>query len=220
MKIIFILLCLTLSVTANAKDLGRIGPTFPIGEVDMLTWIENRLKGFEASGRLDDMKNEFSEKVRQSVETPKPVDISTTLSPHVFYVDPSLTVPQDLVDPTTGKVFAKAGTTINPFDPKTWPMGSQYPKSEYKKALVFFNAQDPQQLAWAKSFASTKPIKWVLTGGSPNQVAQALDSRIYFDQQGLLITKLHIKHVPSVVEQSGIHWKVTEFDVSQIEPEK
>ncbi|KOO12726.1 conjugal transfer protein TraW, partial [Vibrio xuii] len=62
------------------------------------------------------------------------------------------------------------------------------------------------------------PIKWVLTGGSPNAVAERLNSRIYFDQQGDLSKKMHIKAVPSLVEQSGINWKVTEFDVSNEEP--
>ncbi|MEZ8862553.1 type-F conjugative transfer system protein TraW [Vibrio sp. 10N.247.311.51] len=219
MKITLILVGLSLCFMAQAKELGRIGPTFPIGEIDMLIWIENRLKGFEASGQLDDMKHEFSERVKQSVETPTPVNLPTTLAPKVFHVDPSLTLPQDLVDPTTGKIFAKAGTTINPFDPKTWPNGAQYPQFEYRTALAFFDAQDAQQLAWAKNLTASKPIKWVLTGGSPNQVAKALDSRIYFDQQGSLTTRLHLKHVPSLVEQSGIHWKVTEFDVSHIQPE-
>lgn len=202
-----------------AKDLGRIGPTFPIGEIDMLLWIENRLKGFEASGKLDDLKQEFTEQVKRSVETPTPIDLTTTLTPNTFFVDPSLTIPQDLTDPKTGKVFAKAGTTINPFDVSTWPQGDRLPKFEYSHTLVFFNASDKQQLTWAKTITSSKPIKWILTGGSPNKVAETLNARIYFDQKGLLTSQLHIKHVPSVVEQSGIHWKVTEFDVSQIQPE-
>lgn len=219
MKTVFIFFLIVVSLHTQAKDLGRIGPTFPIGELDMLVWIENRLKGFEASGKLDDMKQEFTEQVKRSIETPAAINLPTTLKPSVFYVDPSLTIPQDLVDPKTGQVFAKAGTRVNPFDIKTWPNGSKLPHFEYSKSLVFLDANDIKQLAWAQKINTTKPIKWILTGGSPNKVAKLLNTRIYFDQQGLLTEQLHIKHVPSLVEQSGIHWKITEFDVSQIEAE-
>lgn len=59
MKKLALLLSLLAPLYANAKDFGRIGATFPIGEIDMLVWIEQRLKGFEASGKLDEMKEEF-----------------------------------------------------------------------------------------------------------------------------------------------------------------
>ncbi|HAV1370496.1 TPA: type-F conjugative transfer system protein TraW [Vibrio parahaemolyticus] len=199
---------------ADAKDLGRIGATFPIGEIDMLVWIEQRLKGFEQSGQLADMQQEFIEKVAENVETPPPLSLTTTTAPDTFLVDPSLTLAKDLTD-ANGQVFAKAGTRINPFDTTTWPEHSRPPNQfEYSHVLVFFDARDEQQLAFAQTFQSKKPIKWILTGGSPNQASEHLNSRIYFDQQGDLSQKMHIKAVPSLVEQSGIHWKVTEFDVS------
>jgi type-F conjugative transfer system protein TraW len=204
--------------TLGAKDLGRIGATFPIGEIDMLTWIERRLKGFEQSGKLAKMQQEFVDRVTESVETPPPLSLTTTTTPSTFLVDPSLTLARDLSD-AKGQIFAKAGTRINPFDTNTWPEQSRPPNQfEYSHVLVFFDARDEQQIAFAQTFESTKPIKWVLTGGSPNAVAERLNSRIYFDQQGDLSKKMHIKAVPSLVEQSGINWKVTEFDVSNEEP--
>jgi type-F conjugative transfer system protein TraW len=197
-----------------AKDLGRIGATFPIGEIDMLTWIEQRLTGFEQSGKLAKMQQEFVDRVTESVETPPPLSLATTTTPTVFLVDPSLTLAKDLAD-AKGQIFAQAGTRINPFDTSTWPEYARPPvQFEYSHVLVFFDARDEKQLAFAQSFESTKPIKWILTGGSPNQAAKVLNHRIYFDQQGDLSKKMHIKAVPSLVEQSGIHWKVTEFDVS------
>lgn len=217
MKKLALLLSLAAPLYANAQDFGRIGATFPIGEVDMLVWIEQRLKGFEASGKLDEMKEAFIARVKKNAETPAPLELPTTLNPAEFHVDPSLTLAKDLVDPNTGNVFAKAGTVINPFDTRTWPDGQKLPQFEYSHALAFFDARDAQQLTWAQNLTATKPIKWVLTGGSPNQVAEQLNHRIYFDQQGLLTEQLHIKHVPSLVEQSGLYWKVTEFDVSALQ---
>ncbi|WP_257970401.1 type-F conjugative transfer system protein TraW [Vibrio parahaemolyticus] len=203
---------------AGAKDLGRIGATFPIGEIDMLVWIKQRLKGFEQSGKLASMQQEFAQRVAESVETPPPLTLTTTTTPSSFFVDPSLTLARDLSD-AKGQIFAKAGIRINPFDTNTWPEQSRPPNQfEYSHVLIFFDARDEQQIAFAQTFESTKPIKLVLTGGSPNAVAERLNSRIYFDQQGDLSKKMHIKAVPSLVEQSGINWKVTEFDVSNEEP--
>ncbi|EKG9563872.1 type-F conjugative transfer system protein TraW [Vibrio parahaemolyticus] len=203
---------------AGAKDLGRIGATFPIGEIDMLVWIKQRLKGFEQSGKLASMQQEFAQRVAESVETPPPLTLTTTTTPSSFFVDPSLTLARDL-SYAKGQIFAKAGIRINPFDTNTWPEQSRPPNQfEYSHVLIFFDARDEQQIAFAQTFESTKPIKWVLTGGSPNAVAERLNSRIYFDQQGDLSKKMHIKAVPSLVEQSGINWKVTEFDVSNEEP--
>lgn len=205
--------CLVLSNGAMAKDLGKVGPTFPIGELDMLTWIEQRLKHFEANGKLAQMQQDFQESVRKNVETPPPLTLTTTDNPQTFFVDPSLTLAKNLTD-AEGKVFASAGTRINPFDTSTWPESQKLPKFEYSHVLAFFDARDEQQLKWAQNLTANKPIKWVLTGGSPNHAAEILNTRIYFDQQGQLTQKLHINAVPSLVEQSGIHWKVTEFDVS------
>ncbi|WP_309303610.1 hypothetical protein [Vibrio parahaemolyticus] len=69
---------------AGAKDLGRIGATFPIGEIDMLVWIKQRLKGFEQSGKLASMQQEFAQRVAESVETPPPLTLTTTTTPSSF----------------------------------------------------------------------------------------------------------------------------------------
>ncbi|TFH89365.1 type-F conjugative transfer system protein TraW [Vibrio ouci] len=197
-----------------AQDLGRIGATFPIGEIDMLIWIEQRLKRFERSGKLAELQQDFVKRVAESVETPPPLMLTTTTTPRTFFVDPSLTLAADLTD-GKGALFAKAGTRINPFDTSTWPERTRPPnRFEYSHVLVFLDARDEKQLAFAQTLNATKPIKWILTGGSPNQAADILNRRFYFDQRGYLSKRLHIKAVPSLVEQSGTHWKVTEFDVS------
>lgn len=200
-----------------AKDLGRVGPVFPIGEIDMLSWIEARLRNFEQNGKLEQMQNAFAEQVKQSVETPPPLALSTTTEPKTYLVDPSIVVPKDLMD-AQGRVFAKAGTRVNPFDTATWPSEARLPKFEYRKVLVFFDARDARQLAFVHALTHEKPLLYVLTGGSPNQVAKQLGQRIYFDQQGTLSDKLRIQAVPSLVEQSGKAWRVQEFDVQHLLP--
>ncbi|MFA0108273.1 type-F conjugative transfer system protein TraW, partial [Vibrio splendidus] len=59
-----------------------------------------------------------------------------------------------------------------------------------------------------------KPIKWTLTNGSPEDIANQFDARIYFDQQGNYSRQFQLTHTPAIVEQDGMRWKVTEIDVT------
>ncbi|CAK3882410.1 conjugal transfer pilus assembly protein TraW [Vibrio crassostreae] len=218
----FILAAGMATFNAHGKALGQVAPVFPIGEIDMLEWIHQRLKGFEASGQLADMQNEFTERVQQSIENPPPVEgLTTTTSPRTFYVDPSITIPKDIIAPTTGAVIAKAGTRVNPFDSRTWPKvdgQDVLPQFELSKVLVFFDARDAQQRRFASEYQNAKPIKWVLTGGSPNKMATLLDARMYFAQQGHLTQSLNITHVPAIAYQDGTRWRIDEVNVSGLQP--
>lgn len=213
---------LLLALNVQAKDFGVIGTTFPIGEIDMLKWIEQRLKTFEANGKMEDMQQAFEQRVKESIKTPPPVEgLLTTSHPVTFFVNPSLTIPKDIMDPNTGAVIAPKGTVINPFDSTTWPKASEHdvlPRFELSKVLVFLDARDARQRRFAVDFRSDKPIKWILTGGSPDDMADLLRDRIYFDQQGHLTQKLHLNHVPSIASQDGTRWKIQEVDVSNTPP--
>ena len=56
------------STMASAKKLWGMGST--IGEIDMLLWIEQRLKNFERTGKLADMQEEFQARVKHKVSNP------------------------------------------------------------------------------------------------------------------------------------------------------
>jgi len=193
--------------------MGVAGAIFTIGEVDMLQWIESRLTRFEENGELEIMKKDMTAAVKKKVERPTPVQgLGTTTSPSLFYVDPTLRLGKDIHDGQGKLLFAK-GTEVNPFDSSTWPNGI-YPPFEFSKTLVFIDADDERQLAWAKQYKPEKPIKWILTNGSPNDVATTLATRIYFDQNGHLTGSLKLKNTPSVVNQVGTQWQIQEVDVS------
>ncbi len=215
-------LSLLFCAPTHAKHLGHVAPVFPIGEIDMLEWIHQRLKQFEASGKLADMQEAFTQRVKESIENPPPVEgLTTTTNPRTFYVDPSVVIPKDIVVSATGQVIAKAGTKVNPFDSRTWPKANGkdiLPKFELSKVLVFFDARDAQQRRFASEYRNDKPIKWVLTAGSPNQMATLLNSKIYFAQQGFLTRELNITHVPAIAYQEGTRWRIDEVNVSGLQP--
>ena len=203
---------------AQAKDLGVVGQVFPISEIDMLQWIQQRLRTFEQTGELDSMKQQFKDNVTASVRRPRPVGLITTTSPEVFTVDPSLTLASDITG-ANGELIYPKGTRINPFDTTTWPAMPRASQAQFQfsKTLVFFDGDDVQQRLWALNYQSQHTddtIKWILTGGEPETTHHQLNARIYFDQQGSLSRKLTLKRVPSVVKQVGIQWQVQEIDVS------
>src|SRR3546814_8689279 len=59
---------------SEARDYGHAGQTFPVIEPDLLSTIEARLRGAEASGELARMNAVFVQRVEQRVRRPKPVE--------------------------------------------------------------------------------------------------------------------------------------------------
>ncbi len=212
----YTLLLYLFSFSIHAKNLGVIAPTFPIAEMDMLDWIQARLKHLEQTGEMAKMEDKFKEQVKQSVKRPYPVEgITTTTSPSTFFVDPTLTLKEDITN-EKGEVLFKKGFQINPFDATTWPNGSGLPPIKLTKQLAFLDGDDERQIAWAKAYREQNPdvlIKWILTNGEPEKVFKALNERIYFDQQGNITRKLTIKHIPTLAKQDGKQWKMQEFNV-------
>ncbi|ENO8811617.1 type-F conjugative transfer system protein TraW [Photobacterium damselae] len=216
-----ILLCSLTFSPAHAKNLGTIAQTFPIAEIDMLDWIMARLRHFEATGKLEKMQDEFTERVKQSVIRPTPVaGLTTTNTPKTYYIDPTLTLAEDIKD-ANGKVLFHKGLKINPFDSSTWPNSKGLPHLYLSKILVFLDGDDMRQLRFAKDLqqqeqAKAHPLKfkWILVKGEPAKVQHYLKEKVYFDQLGNITKRFDIKHIPTTAKQAGTRWEVKEFDVS------
>lgn len=197
-----------------SKNFNRQGELFPIAEVDMLEWIDARLRQLEASGQTAKMQQDFIERVENNTRRPPPVEgLTTTQSPRVFYIDPSLKLGTDIKDANGNLLYAK-GLVLNPFDTDTWPIDIPKKTMTYSHVIVFLDGDDPRQRAWAKQYRADKPIKWTLTNGNLETVATEFDARIYFDQQGHYSRQFQLTHVPAIIEQEGHQWKVSEVDVT------
>lgn len=187
--------------TVNANTVGHFRGAYPVIEHDIRAVIYNRLNAMEKSGEMAIKKQEMIKRVEKQLERPRPTLLSTTTEPHIFYVDPSITINQDIYS-EKGDFIAKKGTVINPFDRIT-----------FKKVLVFFNADDQKQVEWVKNnYAKYQHVKFILTGGSVKEASQ-LFGNVYFDLQAGLSQKLALQHVPSVVEQQDRQWRITEVGI-------
>ena len=199
MKIL--ILCIDLIISSYqdtlSKDFGVVGHVWDIEEEDILEYIEKKLRSVD----VDKLKEEMRGKTREAVERPKPVSgVKDNLLQRIHYHDPSYVVPEDIYD-HKGNLLYKAGYKVNPLN--------QVPLRE---KLIFINGDNGEQVKYAlkkrKEYQGLAKI--ILTKGTPLEIQRKEKVWMYFDQQGVLTTKLGIKAVPALVEQSGLRLKVTE----------
>lgn len=190
------------SATADAADLGRIGPVWPIAEPDLLASMQRKAAAKLADGGAAQLETELRERSERYLSAPPALGLPRATDDKSWTLDPSVTLPDDLLD-AGGKLLIPAGTRVNPLDLR--PLS---------RALVFIDAGDPAQLRWLeRTLSSAKPVKLILTGGSPGDTAKHLEGRaVYFDQNGELVRALGIHAVPTTVEQEDRHLRLRSFD--------
>ncbi|HCD5425401.1 TPA: type-F conjugative transfer system protein TraW [Klebsiella aerogenes] len=178
--------CLVSPLT-RAADLGTWGDLWPIQEQDMLSLITQRLEALEKSGQWGQEMEAFKKRVKTNSQRPAPVEgIKKADKYEQRWFDPSIKLTEDLKD-QNGVLFARKGQVLNPL--KTVP---------FMQTLYFIDGDDPDQVAWMKrQVPETLISKIILVKGSIPDTSAALDSRIYFDQNGVLSQRFGLTSVPA-----------------------
>lgn len=205
-------LVLMLLPVARAADLGVWGDLYPIAEEDMLVTIHNRLSAMEKSGEMAQKQAEFTERVKENSLRPAPVEgIEKAQENRTHYIDPSFVISRDLAD-DKGQVFAARGTRINPL--------ASIP---FNHTLYFIDGDDEAQVDWMKrQTPSTLQYSIVLVNGNIRTATEALSTRIYFDQGGVMTQKFNITAVPARVSagENGLTLRVDTLvaDAGEVTP--
>lgn len=198
-------LVLTVWVAAGSclgANLGVIGPTYKIAEPDMLDWIENKVRAKVESGEALKHMQERAAAIKEKLTNPVALTtVSKALINKTSYYDPTFLVEENVLD-DKGAILVPAGTTINPLD-----------RVGLSRTLIFFDARDASQVAFAKKYIDqvaglTQPI---LVGGSYFDLMKAWNTPVYFDQQGSLVRRFAIGHVPAIVRQEGRRLRIDEI---------
>jgi conjugal transfer pilus assembly protein TraW len=172
-----------------SKDFGVRGKVAPIEEHDPIVLIQSKLKSMEERGELERHNLELQKKTQAAIERPKPVEgVTNAQKGRVFYYDPTYVVKEDLKDHLGG--FYKKGTRVNPLETVS-----------LSQNLLFFDGDDPDQVAFAKEKLKDVPLKLILTKGAPLALSETWKVPVYFDQSGRLTKQLGIHHVPALVTQ-------------------
>src|SRR3546814_11836348 len=80
-----------------SSDVCSSDLTFPVIEPDLLSTIEARLRGAEASGELARMNEVFAKRVEQRVRRPKPVEgVTPARTARSWDYDPSIAIERDI----------------------------------------------------------------------------------------------------------------------------
>lgn len=193
---------LVMASAVNAASIGKLGPTYPIQEPDMLQWIEARVRAKVESGEALRYQQERAEAAKHKLLNPKKLtQVSKALTNSTFYFDPSIEVQENVFD-DKGRLLVLAGTVINPLD-----------RVALTRPLIFFDATDPVQTEFARKFLARRHWagKAILVGGSYVDLMKAWQTPVYFDQQGALIRQLNIKQVPAIVQQEGRRLRIDEI---------
>lgn len=119
----------------------------------------------------------------------------------VFTYDPTYVVKDDIKD-HLGRVIHPKGKRINPLE-----------TISLSQSLLFFDGDDPEQVAFAKAKLNSGPIRLILVKGAPLALSEDWNVPVYFDQGGFLTKKLGIRHVPAFVSQEGRYMRVEELRV-------
>ena len=185
--------------SAHARDYGQQGTVFPVIETDLLASIKARLETMAANGTIERINRDLKDRTVARVNRPQPVEgLVAATTPRTWLFDPSITVADNIRD-AQGQILVAAGTRVNPLD--TVPL---------RQPLLFFNGDDADERRWAMAERQKGAAKLILVKGAPLAVMKAEQTRIYFDQGGLLVRRFGIKATPARVIQQARQLQVSE----------
>lgn len=188
--------------------LGTIGETVEIVERDLREVIDERLAAIDWESKRDKAQSQF-----WSRQSRADGDFPAATKHRVREYDPTIEITDDLRTPA-GLLIARKGQRINPLELKP-----------YSKVLIMFDPAAAGQLERARAIgeAHPKPAKYLVTrmalptGETGNKALARLHAIL-----GLNVYRLDprqfavfgIEALPSVVEQSGKVWRITEEPVA------
>ncbi len=203
MRYFLVIFLLSISGTSHAKlyDLGVVGQTYEIAEPDMLAGFYKKLKKAKANGEMAKIEKQMKERFVSYAHRPSGITLPRTQTPRTRYFDPSIVLSQNITD-HEGTVLWSAGTTVNPLDYIS--MTQQW---------LFFNADDPEQAAWAYAYIKRHPkqVHPILTQGAVLDLMKTWQVRLYFDQGGRYAERFALKTVPSLISQEGKKLRIDEI---------
>lgn len=216
----FILLCMLLGEIAIAKDLGKRGNVFEIKEESFIAMMKRKLESVDIEKHQQKMENIAKDRVNN----PTPVSgIKKATEGRVFYFDPTYELKEDAILPC-GKVLHRAGTRVNPLE-----------YMDLERRLFFIDSRDTTQVKWLleqldngptsenaanATAAETAPViedRVILVGGSVLQLKEEIreehKDKIYFDQNGEIVGRFGIQHVPAIAQQEAMRIRIEEVKI-------
>jgi conjugal transfer pilus assembly protein TraW len=199
-----LILCAFITNATYANDLGVMGETYPILEMDFLDFIQSRIEQIQKNGQWQALQNRATQSaISYRERPPRVVGITRARETKNWKYDPSIVLDHDVVSPD-GKMIAIAGTRVNPLNFIT-----------VTKTLIFYDSDDETQVKWVleQDKRLNGKDKLILINGSVLDQEKRFKKPIYFDQSGKLTSRFGITHVPAIVYQEGTVLRVAEAKI-------
>lgn len=186
---------------SDSAAIEKIGTTYPIQEKHAIHDIQARLQAKQDSGELAEIQEQIRQRIEQSMTELPPLDLPIADKAHVYYMEPSYTLPQTLYD-HEGGIVAPAGTVVKPLEVAPIPF-----------KLFFFDGRDEAQVELARQKAQEVGSTFlpILTAGRWDELSRSFNQAVYYDQQGRMVKSFGVQAVPSMVSQEGNRLKIEEF---------
>ena len=177
------------TLQAKPKDLGVYGNLYPIEEVDLLAYIQERAKQVDQEELNKKLREDFEHSLEVSLNVPEAKEQRTR------YIDPSITVTSPVYD-HKGHVVAPPGH-INPLE-----------KTQLTKTIVALKESQIGIIPELKKYH--KNLLVLLTDGNLPKGAEKIGQMVYRADNRIL-ERLGVEKVPSVITQEGGRLKVEEI---------
>lgn len=183
-------------LSAQAKNLGSFGRTYPVAEKDALTEIEDRARQVDWNKVLDKKKAENYQGPPDKGSLPR------VQRERVRQIDMTYTTEIDVPDGKGGILYPK-GYTFNPLEYLT-----------YSKTIIVINGNDKAQVAWFKDSAYSRQldVTLLITEGAFGVIAEQVDRTVSY-ANNKIISRFQLTAVPSIIRQKGKLMEVTEIVV-------
>ena len=180
------------SLQAKPKDLGVYGNLYPIEEVDLLAYIQERAKQVNPEEVEKKAMGNFEQSLEVSLGVPEAKEN------RIRYIDPSITVSSPIYD-HQGHIVAPPGK-LNPLE-----------KVNLTSTIVVIKESQIRIIPELKK--AHRNLLILLTDGNLQRAAETAEQMVYRVDSHIL-ERLGIEKVPSLITQEGVRLKVEEIPVN------
>ena len=195
----------TIYAASQIKDLGVFGTVFPVIEKNIMQVLMEKLQSEQGRQVLSDFETSLKTMRDKAEFVPQPVaGLTSTVEPKSYLFNPGLSLNHDLTD-HEGTRFYKKGDVVNPLDHMT-----------LSKDYLFIDGNRSKQVAWAKAQQHSKHVMIVLVSGDPMKIMKDHDMQVFFDQEGAMVKRFQLTHVPCVIRQEDKMLRILEIPEEEL----
>ncbi len=187
-------------------DLGILGPTVEIAEVDLIEEMQRQAANLDITAARRRAVEGFWETVRFE-------ELPTATDDRIRKMDPTVTVTSPITD-ADGKVLISRGHTVNPLD-----------RLPFTTRLLVFDPREPRQVALVAKLAEEvkgrRRVTLTITALDRSKgwegfrdLENALSAPVYL-LTGDVRARFQIQRTPTMVEAQGREFVITEFGMKE-----